>query len=119
MAKSRVLETLENLQEGADVRFVAFGDSIYPTSDYIKSYINDFYDDDDLDDLVDLHNKAMKSISIAIEWNYATTANILKNYDCLVIKLLSEYILYAPYYEIVMYVVLNILILYRQVFIFG
>lgn len=78
LTKSRILRTLEELQEENAVKMVAFGDSIYPTSRFIKSYVNDFYDDNELDELVNLHNAAMKSIRIAIEWNYATTSNIFQ-----------------------------------------
>jgi hypothetical protein len=81
-----MVERLEELQRGQEIQCKMFGDSIYPFRSHLLSY----WSHEPNVRQAQL-NGAVKSVRIAIEWNYGLTSNLfhyLRNLDKL--KVMEE-----------------------------
>ena len=67
-------ERLATIQEDHEKQYIVFGDSAYMLQSHIRSY----YDNEANNIISRRMNYAMKSVRIAVEWNYGYTANIFK-----------------------------------------
>jgi hypothetical protein len=79
LRQSRINDRLAEVQLGLERQTKMFGDSIYPFLSHLFTYWNDAPNEEQR-----LFNGIIKSIRIAIEWNYGNTSNLfhyLRNLD--------------------------------------
>jgi len=74
LGQSNLIYKLEALFNGSQQIVTIFGDSAYPTSDYLRSYIPSEYATRHQKD----NNKVLKSVRETIEHNYALTKSLYK-----------------------------------------
>ena len=73
LRQSNIVERIKQLQVGASNQYVIFGDSAYKKMSHLRSY----FSVDEFPDFV-IWNQKLKSVRIAIEWNYGFTAALYK-----------------------------------------
>jgi len=71
LRQSRINDRLAELQMGMAKQSKMFGDSIYPFQSHLMSYWTE-----DPDEFQARLNFSVKSVRIAIEWNYGYTSNL-------------------------------------------
>jgi hypothetical protein len=73
LRESNIVERIKQLQLTSENQYVIFGDSAYKKMSHLTSYFA-------ADDIADsqIWNKKLKSVRIAIEWNYGYTAALYK-----------------------------------------
>lgn len=74
LRESKVVDRVQAIQLGDEHQYVIFGDSAYKKQSHLTSY---FKDDTQIEEHVEW-NKKLKSVRIAIEWNYGGTAALYK-----------------------------------------